>query len=140
MDQKTDPREIFAIAQRKQNKYSQVHCVLDLENRLDRIEQFKTLSETEKIMFYPSNPCFEIWFLLHFGFTTKPFSDGDSAKGAVCKITGMEDYDGTNADHDLLFINLNQAIKNAKQLERSNCENPATKVHLLIEFLKKLND
>lgn len=132
---KTSPQDIFKIAKTKTKEYDKVYCVFDLENNEARRKQYQIFAETLKIKLYPSNPCFEIWFLLHFGFMEAPYPDGASVKKAVQKLKGMEGYNGKNVNHALLFERLGDALKNAHKLEQCGHDNPATAIHRLIDLL-----
>lgn len=105
----------------------------------------------EQCIFYAitSTPCFEVWFMLHFGYNSGPIesqrgkSCGQIAKIRMKKYAGFEKYDGVlNAGQlDLLMKNIDTALKNAKRLEKENSatksKNPSTKVHILINKIKK---
>ncbi|MBR0093306.1 MAG: RloB domain-containing protein [Lachnospiraceae bacterium] len=53
-------------------------CVItDLDCDKDKATLIQKLQgESEVVRFVVSNPCFEIWFLLHFQYTTHEFTDG----------------------------------------------------------------
>ena len=99
-----------------------------------------------------STPCFEIWLMLHFNYSTQPIlakrgkSCGEIAKIHMKKIGGFEKYDGalTSKQLDLLMDKIDQAIKNAEKLNRynssNNSSNPSTEVYILVDKMKKLSD
>lgn len=99
-----------------------------------------------------STPCFEIWLMLHFNYSTKPIeargrkSCGKVAKTRMRDINGFEKYDGalTSKQLDLLMDKIDQAIKNAEKLNRynssNNSSNPSTEVYILVDKMKKLSN
>ncbi|CAM1654512.1 RloB family protein [Bartonella apis] len=99
-----------------------------------------------------STPCFEIWLMLHFNYSTQPIlakrgkSCGEIAKIHMKKIGGFEKYDGTltGKQLDLLMEKIDQAIKNAEKLNRynssNNSSNPSTDVYILVDKMKKLSN
>ncbi|MBI0025410.1 RloB domain-containing protein [Bartonella sp. M0187] len=105
-----------------------------------------------KIQAITSTPCFEIWLMLHFNYSTQPIlakrgkSCGEIAKIHMKKIGGFEKYDGalTSKQLDLLMDKIDQAIKNAEKLNRynssNNSSNPSTEVYILVDKMKKLSD
>lgn len=99
-----------------------------------------------------STPCFEIWLMLHFNYSTKPIeakgrkSCGRVAKTRMRDIIGFEKYDGTltGKQLNLLMDKIDQAIKNAENLNRynssNNSSNPSTEVYILVDKMKKLSN
>lgn len=91
-----------------------------------------------------SYPCFEIWFILHFSASRKPYtaeknrSAGDNAV-ADLKLK-LPDYEKSNIDSmRKLLDNTPAAIKYSKIVLNDAVDsgdlNPSTEVHLLIEYL-----
>ena len=108
------------------------------ENQLNRA---KELAIKNNIKLITSNPCFEVWYLQHFGFSSKPFS---SSKAVVQElIKKLPKYQKNNCDIDILYPLTEEAINNCKRLieyHKDNgvdCEfaNPRTDVHKLVEIL-----
>ena len=57
------------------------YVVIDIDNDAAKASKVRELQKRNKvgdIRFIVSNPDFEIWFLLHFRYTTKAYSDGDA--------------------------------------------------------------
>ncbi len=90
-----------------------------------------------------ANPCFEIWYLLHFQYYCSGI-DRDRLYRKLSEV--MESTYGKDDDqmYELLSGKLNDALSNAKRLaERNQIEgrspaeaNPGTLVHELVEFLR----
>ena len=96
-----------------------------------------------------SVPCFEVWILLHFTYTTHAFSAaGDDSNCALVidaldrkgRIPGYEK--GSEGIFEAISHKLEKAIRNAEKLEdfhkTSQTDNPSTKVHHLVQYLKSL--
>ena len=92
-----------------------------------------------------SNPCFEVWFMCHFGYSTKQYISSDELLKDLCKK--IKGYAKSRDDiYDLLLPKLDEAIKNAKKLERFNIEagrkqhtfdfQPSTEVYKIVEAVK----
>lgn len=91
-----------------------------------------------------STPCFEIWLLLHFLYTTRAYHSAGNKSAADNLISDLEKKfpsytKGTAYWFKKLNDKLNIAMKHAKQLEQHNNQtnsvNPATNIHELVEYL-----
>ncbi len=60
----------------------------------------------------PSHPCFEIWLLLHFTYTTRPFTCYEELKSELRKF--LDSYDKKASFDWLTMESLNTACKNAR--------------------------
>jgi hypothetical protein len=152
----SSPKDVvdFALQEYKANKdYDRVYCVFDKDQHqtyneaLDRVRQ-TNLAKGHKILAITSVPCFEFWFLLHFGYTTKGYVAG---QGSICAqvikdlkqhIPGYEKGIG-GIYRQILLDKTDTAVTNAKKLSRHNTnvetDNPSTKVHQLVEYLRTLS-
>lgn len=132
-------------------EYDQTFCVFDKDRHtnyqaaLERVRQ-KRLRKDHCLQVITSVPCFELWLLLHFRYTTRNFETG---QGSICAQVIRElkrdlpDYaKGCRGVYAQLYNRLSTAIKHAKQLEeycrQSNTDHPATKVHELVTYLRGL--
>jgi hypothetical protein len=148
----TDPRSIveFALAEMTKDPYDRGYCVFDMDGPRRTLDEAMKLiaasarGKTGRLVPITSCPCFEVWLLLHFAFTSAPFaatakrSAGDRVLAQLQKH--MASYQkGQNGVFEVLNSRLNTAISNAKQLARHNREtqtnNPHTKMHELVEYL-----
>ena len=99
-----------------------------------------------------SNPCFEVWFLMHFGPYDKPFTSSsgkspcDNVIAVLRKQICFRNYSKGQRNHfDLLSNRLNTANKNAAQVLKRSEEVgdekhygiPTTFVHELVIALQK---
>ena len=112
------------------------HDLADFNNALSN-------SEKENVSVAWSNPCFEIWFLLHFDYIITPFN-----RVAVFQKLKerFPEYEKNNKNtYTLLKDKTTLAIRYAKKLENENIEknaadsNPGTMVHKLVEKLLSQN-
>lgn len=96
-----------------------------------------------------STPCFEIWLLLHFLYTTRIYSSGGN-KSAAQHLTNdlLKELPSYSKNNTRWFNDLIDkqkiAITNAKRLQKhnktTNSKNPATNMHELIEYLISLKN
>lgn len=95
-----------------------------IENKLQQYSIRKSKLEKKGVKILESNPCFEIWFLLHFDYTTKLFDSCDAVTRELRKRPELNDYNKSQEYHGKknLYRELkdrlcNQAIPNAKKLD-----------------------
>lgn len=69
------------------------YIVLDMDCKTEKIQLVKELQKKSKnIKFIVSNPCIEVWFILHFVYTTHQFKDSKEPKRELAKyIFGYEE-------------------------------------------------
>lgn len=91
-----------------------------------------------------STPCYEIWLLLHFCYTTKGYSASGTKSAGDNLISDLLKYLASYKKNTAEWFsetinNLQIAIKNARQLHHHNIStkstNPSTDIHELVEFL-----
>jgi hypothetical protein len=152
-----DPKSLvaFAIETFKKDKdFDHVFCVFDKDKHASYPAALDTIRRTRLkggATLHPitSVPCFEIWILLHFTYTTHSFSaagDDSNCKLVIDeldrkgRIRGYEK--GSEGIFKAISDKLERAIRNAKKLEdfhkTSQTDNPSTKVHELVQYLKSL--
>lgn len=94
-----------------------------------------------------STPCYEIWLLLHFRYTTHAYSASGTKSAGDNLTSDLLKYLSSYKKNTIewfgeIINNLPVAIKNAKQLQKHNTStksmNPATNIHELVEFLTEL--
>ncbi len=105
------------------------------------------LSEMNRLFAADSTPCFEIWPLLHFVYSTSPYTSVGGRSAGARILTDLQQHlpeytKGYAQVFERLEPALGQAIQNAKQLTNHNRNtgslNPSTKVHELVEYLMTL--
>ncbi|MBR2801372.1 MAG: RloB domain-containing protein [Erysipelotrichaceae bacterium] len=115
---------------------------LDLDiSKVPQLDEAKKLAKKDNTCIITSNPCFEIWYLEHFGYTSKSFSNSRELIRELKKH--IPDYQKNTCDFKLLFPLTDQAIKNCKSLDEHHCmnseeiafefSNPRTDVYKIIE-------
>ena len=127
-----------------------VYAVFDTDvgqNKQQQIEEAKRSAEANGVEIITSTPAFEIWFLLHFGYTTKAFVSNKALQDELEKQ--IPDYSKSNNTYLTVKDLTGQAIKNAKRLEKyqlnegqaldSENFNPYTGVYKVTEELINRN-
>lgn len=119
--------------------------VLDIDNDLNKAKKVAELMKSNKnpdIRFIVSNPAFEIWFLLHFKYTTKHYEDAEAVIKDLKKF--IPDYE-KNRDCYLECIDrIQKALENVEKLTKYYEEffwpsvdcNPRTDMGDLIRWLE----
>ena len=93
-----------------------------------------------------SNPCFELWYLLHFVYSTSELPTYKAVEQKLSTPVHIPNYDKREDYFDKLEKNMDTAIKNAKKLKQFHVEqgksnlfdvttNPYTNVWELVEFI-----
>jgi len=153
----SDPLGIytFALERYEQERaagdpFDKVFCVFDKDNHTNFSQAMDAIRDAEPRNIFvavPSVPCFEFWFLLHYKYTTRPFTalSGASACDQVLAElrTFLPRYDkGTANMFPIHFNRLETAKKNAvraaKSAVESGTDNPTTGVHELVSFLQDI--
>lgn len=153
----TDPLSVvnFAIEKYRKEKdlpYDRVYCVFDKDKHttysaaLDKIKSTH-LKKGTSLHATTSVPCFEIWLLLHYVYTTRSFIAAGNASNCELVVSEIKhhisDYQKGSRDIYAKINNkMDAAITNAKKLEQfhktSGTDNPSTKVYELVEYLQNL--
>ncbi|MBR0372924.1 MAG: RloB domain-containing protein [Mogibacterium sp.] len=120
--------------------------IVDLDNQDGKAKEIRQLQAQNKIEEYiVSNPCFEVWYLLHYEYSTRLYMNADAVIRDLKKC--CPDYEKTLDMYSVLRDKLDEAIANAEKLEAYyeaevhphpdvNC-NPYTDVHRLVKLLIK---
>jgi RloB-like protein len=150
----SDPMSVVRVAEEHMRlfEYDRGFCVFDrnghanFEAALNKLRD-SVLGRAGRLQAITSVPCFEIWVLLHFAYTTAPFraARGESAcdrvVGAVRKHLpnyrkGAKEIFGQVAP--LIQQALIHATRLAEHNRGSNTSNPATDMHLIVRYLQML--
>ncbi|MEA5520137.1 RloB family protein [Limnoraphis robusta] len=150
-----DPCQVVEKANSYRNqmtsKPDEVFCIFDYDNKLEKYKQ--AIKKAQDYGFeesITSIPCFEIWLLLHFQYTSRSFQNCSEVETQLQRelvnassVNTPANYDKSLRYYNLLKAKLNQAIENAERLEKEQQEidqvhaNPSTKVHLLVKKLRE---
>lgn len=146
----TDAESLYKIMHEKWNSLGLDYnegdrgfIVIDLDNDIKKAEIIKRLMSKCNlgITFVISNPTFEIWFLLHYKYTSKEYFKCDEVVKDVKKY--IEDYSKSADVYEELKNQQEYAIENAERLDRQyenekwpsvKC-NPRTDVYKLVRNL-----
>lgn len=121
------------------------YCIFDTdldERKNIQIAKARELAKKHHIIMITSNPCIELWFLLHFEYTTAWLSNNDV-------INKLKKYYPKYEKNMNIFPEIKdkvfEAIKNAKKLESFQLDNdkiigtveanPSTEMYKIVEEL-----
>lgn len=124
-----------------------VFCVFDVDvdpNKNKIINEAIEFAKEKDIKIITSTPCVELWFLLHFEYTTANLTN-------IEVIKRLKKFYSNYEKNINIFPNINSnvdvAIKNAKQLEKYQKDNnkkigtveanPNTEMYKIVEYLIK---
>ena len=127
--------------QRDDDPYDSVWCVFDRDDH-EKIHEALTRARDWGVSVAFSNPCFEIWFLLHFERST---AERHRRKVLSQLKKHIPDYDKAEGVYDLLRQHQDEAISNARTLRKHHSgagnketANPSTTVDQLVKTLMEL--
>lgn len=153
----SDPMSIVNFAKQRFREekdagdpFEQVYCVFDKDGHSTYAQAINTLaSSTPTGIYFAINsvPCFEYWLLLHFVYSTRPYTalPGNSSGHQV--LTELKNYiphyeKGSKAIFSDLIGQLAQAKhyaeKALKESHLNQTDNPSTHVHRLVQTLQDL--
>lgn len=132
---------IWVVADADVN-YNNPNPIADKEAALAKVRK---QAQQHDISIALSNPCFELWYLLHFQYTTAFLKDYEAVK--VLLKQNLHDYEKSGDVFHLLLPYISEAVQRAKRLEEYHLqngakqpfgikENPATNVYQLVEELQ----
>lgn len=150
-----DPMSIarFAIQQMEEDSdYDRAYCIFDSDQHANFLEAIRVIEasdfyRSERLIPIPSVPCFEVWMLLHYRYTSSGYMSSQGEPPCAKVIRDLRayfpDYEkGHKNAYEKLSSMLNQAITHAERLEKHNIEtkssNPSTQMHHLIKYLRKI--
>ena len=104
-----------------------------------QIQQAINYAEKQEIKVILSNPCFEVWFVLHFEDGKSPYN---SSNGVIDRLKQhIPDYQKSKDIFGLLRERMNEAIYHAEQLreyhegKKTSEQNPMTDVDRVVKLL-----
>ena len=126
-----------------------LYAVFDTDfNKILQIETARKLARKNDIEIILSNPCFEIWLLLHFRYSTRGYHSNNEVLNELCNH--WPEYCKNIDSFQYLQDRCKSAIENARKLkkfclemngtESIECCNPSTDVYKLVTDLIKTND
>ena len=149
----TDPVNIVKNTIRAKNKEALSSkkgdiaiSVFDLdaeEKKKPQLSEAKRLAEKGNVQIITSNPCFEVWYLEHFGYTSKNFQNSSEVIKDLVKHCPR--YQKNSCDFELFYPLTEVAIENCKLLKEfhenhgfeviDEFNNPRTDVYKVVELL-----
>jgi hypothetical protein len=147
-----DPVSIVKHALHAGGDFDRVFCVFDRDGHANYQQALDLLANSSlgkkgKLAAITSVPCFEIWILLHFGYTAAPFAvaGGRSACDNVVRAIRehMPEYQkALGGIFEQLQPHVEAALTHGNRLAQHNrdtgSENPGTKIHELVKYLREL--
>ncbi len=123
------------------------YCIFDTDIDPDKnkiIDEAIQLAKKNNIKIITSSPCVELWFLLHYGYTTANMSSEEVIKRLKKFYPKYEKNVNIYPD---IIENLDKAIERAKKLEKYQLDNnrrigtveanPNTEIYKIVEYLIK---
>lgn len=123
------------------------YCIFDTDvdpNKNKIIEEAIQLAKKNNIKIITSSPCFELWFLLHYDYTT---ANMDSEEVIKRLKEYYPKYEKNNNIYPDIIKEIDLAIDRAKKLEKYQTDNnrrtgtveanPNTEVYKIVEYLMK---
>lgn len=145
-------RQAIKTCRSSPGEFDRVFCVFDRNGHANYQQALDLVANSRFgrrgiLMANTSVPCFEIWILLHYGYSTAPViaSGGRSACDNVVAAVRrhLPEYEKAFGDtFEKIKPMLETAITNADRLAAHNqgagSDNPATTVHELVKYLRSL--
>lgn len=144
----TDPKNIILHARKMKRRYDidfdygdRIWCVFDVNSNEDHVlNTVDELSEKYGIPIALSNPCFELWFILHYVYLSHAITSGEALDRLKEHISG---YEKSMDIFDIIENKIEIAIERAKRLNRKHIEagrklfsaesNPSTQAFKIVE-------
>lgn len=99
------------------NNGDKAYIVLDMDCSPEKINLVSALQKKDKnIRFIISNPCFEVWFILHYVYTTHQYKDSKEPKKELTKY--IPEYEESMEVSEILLPKLENAYKNVDKLKK----------------------
>lgn len=149
----TDPMSIVTFAEsRVHDDYDRIYCVFDRNGHqtydaaMRRIREL-SMNNPRRISAIVSWPCFELWLLLHFTYSSRPFDRTPRASACELVVTELRHHlpryqKGLNSLYDELHSRQTTAMSHAARLATENdgtgTQNPSTTMHELVSYLLNL--
>ena len=115
------------------------------ESKGSQLKEAKEIAGKKSISIVSSNPCFEIWYLEHFGYTSKQFSSSAELIRELKKH--IPEYSKNKSSFEILYPLTSAAVSNCMKLDEhhmqsdpgglSEFSNPRTDVYKLVEIIFK---
>lgn len=130
----------------------------EIQKAYTKVENYKKKSKV-KINLGLSNPCFEIWYLLHYKYTSANLKNYDAVKERIEKATPLKEYKKNKSIYSIIHDQTTIALKNCEKLRSYHEDlgknmsdinlnnikdiiksNPYTNVDILVGYIETLNE
>lgn len=134
--------------------YDRVYCVFDRDGHANyatvlNLAKNHALAKRNVLFVANSVPCFEIWLLLHFKYTTQAYVKAGNKSPCDCLVSDLKQADllpnyekNHRGIYELVSAKTDSAVRNAKMLDKYNrgvgSDNPSTKMHDLVTYLTSI--
>lgn len=108
-----------------------------------QINEAIALADKEKITTILSVPCFEVWFLQHYRYSTKAFNSNKEVQDELKHY--INNYEKSKDVYDIIRPKLSDAMSNSRKLEKHHDElgnksnslerNPSTEAYKIVEVV-----
>jgi hypothetical protein len=118
--------------------FDEVWCVFDMDSH-ERFVQAGRTAQAAGIRVAISNPCFELWLLLHFADHTAHLSADEARRRLLRNLPGYDKH----LRYEDFHAGYGQAVKRASELEQRHAtlgregSNPSTGMHRLTERIRE---
>jgi len=141
----SDIQSIVKKANYLKESFDIVFCIIDLDrilsNPKEKRKYYELKSKNKELTFIENNPCFEIWFLLHFEFSSRIYNSCNNLikilKKHIRDYQKTESYLGKKDLYHFLESKLAKATYNSKKLEKLGVESKCD-MHKIIHQIKNL--
>ncbi|MCP2256937.1 RloB-like protein [Streptoalloteichus tenebrarius] len=135
---KASPDQLVAYARKLREQdpggFDEVWCVMDVDHY--DLEGAISAAREGGVVLAISNPCFEVWLLLHFVACASPFSNEKAVRDALRRH--VPGYKKNNLDFAVFQPHVMDAIERAKNITPAHGQahtNPSTGVWRLVEVV-----
>lgn len=132
----------YARNRKRETSFLQPYCVFDCDGRPNFDELIDMCRRNPAVTPIASNPCVELWFLLHYEYSTAPRTQQE-AKALLQGRLGEDVLNVSNL-YERLEVTENNAMTNAillreyhNSLAQPNTSNPSTTIDELVKVLKR---
>lgn len=129
------PVQLVRHAQKRRERdpagFDEFWCVVDVDD-FD-IDEAVVAARLARISLAVSNPCFELWLILHFNDCTAGLSGAKEAMARLRKC--LPNYEKGGLDFASFAGRVADATERAKSLEATGLANPSTGVWRLVELV-----
>lgn len=156
-DHGSDPLSVVRAAleqYKRDGEYDRIYCVFDRNGHQtypQALEMVRThpLKTEKKLFAINSVPCFEIWLLLHYRYTSAPYtsvgqhSACDRVIADLKKNAELSNYEKSSSEiyatvSPRTATAIGNGMKLAKHNRDANSPNPATRMQELVSYLQTL--